>query len=239
MQQRDGIDDHGVAPAREIASLIDAAGCWLIEDETLAPLHFDGTPPPAVTAQVRSGRTITIGSLAKEVWAGLGVGWIRAEPTTTDDLARLRAAVDLGGSVPAQLIALRCLDGLEDRTARLRAALSERAAALGELIDEQLPEWSWAPPTGGLSLWCRLPAGSGDEGRPSGDGDRLARRAPEWGVSVLPGSSAAVDDRCDGFVRLSFAGPVDQLRTGVERLAAAWDPARAGKGARADRREGV
>ncbi len=198
---------------REIASLIDAAGCWLIEDEALAPLHFGDTPPPSVTAHVRSGRTITIGSLAKEVWAGVRVGWIRAEATMTEDLARLRAALDLGGSVPAQLVALRCLDGLDDRTARLRAELSDRAAVMGELIDAQLPEWSWTPPTGGLSLWCRLP---------DGDGDRLARRAPDWGVSVLPGSSAAVDDRCDEFVRLSFAGPVEQLRTGVTRLAAVW-----------------
>ena len=200
------------ARRREIAALIDAAGCWLIEDEALAPLHTDG-PPPSVSSQVRSGRTITIGSLAKEVWAGVRVGWIRADAATTEHLARLRAALDLGASVPGQLVALRCLERLDDRTARLRTELSHRADVLCDLVAGQLPEWTWTRPTGGLSLWCRLP---------DGDGDALARRAPDWGVSVLPGSSAAVDQSCDGHVRLSFAAPVDRLRTGVDRLAVAW-----------------
>ncbi len=205
------------ARRRDIAALVDAAGCWLIEDEALAPLHHDG-PPPSVSSQVRAGRTVTIGSLAKEVWAGVRVGWIRTDATTTEHLARLRAALDLGASVPGQLVALRCLDGVDDRTARLRTELSHRADVLCELLETQLPEWSWTRPSGGLSLWCRLPVAADR----SGDGDALARRAPDWGVSVLPGSSAAVDQSCDGFVRLSFAAPADQLRNGVERLAAAW-----------------
>ncbi len=141
------------------------------------------------------------------------VGWIRTDPTTTEHLARLRAAVDLGASVAGQLVALRCLERLDDRTARLRTELSHRADELCDLVAGQLPEWTWTRPTGGLSLWCRLP---------DGDGDALARRAPDWGVSVLPGSSAAVDQSCDGHVRLSFAAPVDRLRTGVDRLAVAW-----------------
>ena len=113
-----------VARRREIAGLVDAAGCWLIEDETLAPLHLDGPVPPSVTSFVRSVRSVTIASLAKEVWAGVRVGWIRTDPTTTEHLARLRAAVDLGTSVAGQLVALRCLDGIDQRTERLRAVLS-------------------------------------------------------------------------------------------------------------------
>ncbi len=208
----------------QVARSIDAAGCWLIEDEALVPLHFDGVPPRSVASRMRSGRTVTIGSLSKEVWAGLGVGWIRAEEGPTDHLARLRAALDLGGSIPGQLVALRCLDGIDDRTERLRSALAARADLLGELVGTHLPGWTWTAPTGGLSMWCRLHDGGQD-------GDALSRAAPAHGVAVLPGSSAAVDGSCDAFVRLSFAAPADELRIGVERLAAAWG-GRPGRGPR-------
>lgn len=198
---------------REVAAMIDASDCWLIEDETLAPLHFDGPGPAPVAASSRSGRCLTIGSLSKEIWAGLGVGWLRADATTTADLARWRAADDLGSSAVGQFAGWVCLDGLEERTARLRRELSERADALTGALGVELPEWRWTAPSGGLSLWCRLPAG---------DGDEFAARAPSVGVAVLPGSTASVDDRFDDHVRLSFAAPADQLVEGVARLRVAW-----------------
>lgn len=198
---------------REVAAAIDDSDCWLIEDETLAPLHLDGTAPLPIAATSRSGRCLTIGSLSKEIWAGLGVGWLRADAATTADLARWRAADDLGSSLVGQLAAWACFDGLEDRTARLRQELGVRTGAMSDALAAELPDWRWTAPSGGLSLWCRLPVG---------DGDEFAARAPAAGVAVLPGSTASVDDRFDDHVRLSFAAPVDQLVEGVARLRVAW-----------------
>lgn len=207
-----------IARRRQLASIIDASDCWLIEDETLAPLRFGAAdPPPSVASFGRSDRFITLGSLAKQVWGGLRVGWLRAPATTVERVGRLRAALDLGASVHAQLVASRCLVGLEDRTAALCDELERRSDLMQRSIAERLPGWSVTQPEGGLSLWCELP-----EPR----ADRLAALAPAHGVSVLPGSSTSSDAGLESHLRMCFAGDPELLRTGVARLARAWEELR-------------
>jgi DNA-binding transcriptional MocR family regulator len=198
---------------RELAAMVARAGAWLIEDETLASLRFEGPVSEPVAAHAASERHVVLGSLAKEVWGGLRVGWMWGPRVLVDRLARLRAATDLGAPVHAQLVALACLDGLDARTDALRSELARRARHLCDLVEAALPEWSCTRPDGGLSLWCRLPAPVGD---------RLSSWCVPFGVAVLAGSSTTVDDRGRDHVRLSFAASPEQLELGVERLAEAW-----------------
>lgn len=198
---------------RELAAMVARSGAWLVEDETLSALHFDGTRPDPVAAHAACERHVVLGSLAKQVWAGLRVGWLWAPRVLVDRLARLRAATDLGSSVHAQLVALACRDGLDARTAELRSVLAARARHLEALLAQRLPDWRCTRAEGGLSSWCRLPSPRGDE---------LAAWCPRLGVAVLAGSSTTVDGRGADHVRLSFAAPPELLDTGVERLAAAW-----------------
>lgn len=203
----------GVARRRELAALIDASAAWSIEDETLAPLCFDGPPPAPVATYARSDRHVVVGSLSKQVWGGLRVGWLCADELLVERLSRLRAATDLGAPVHAQLVALAALDGLEERTAALRSELGRRCDLLCELVQRELPDWTVRRPEGGLSIWCRLPVAAGDA---------LATVAPQLGVGVLAGSSATADDRGADHVRLSFAARPQRLEAGVARLAEAW-----------------
>jgi DNA-binding transcriptional MocR family regulator len=199
---------------RELAERIDRSETWLIEDEALAPLRFAAPPPPSVASQCRTERHVLLGSLSKQVWAGLRVGWLRADAGLVGRLARLRAASDLGGSVQAQLVALRCLDGLDERTAALRRVLDARAQHLAHGLARELPDWRVHTPDGGLSIWCTLPLSVADE---------LSACAPAHGVSVLPGSATSADDTFADHVRLSFALPPEVLDDGLVRLRAAWE----------------
>jgi DNA-binding transcriptional MocR family regulator len=202
---------------REVAAIVDAhPDLWLLEDETLAALRFDGDAdagrlaPPPIASLLHGDRFIVVGSFAKVVWGGLRVGWIRASASTIARIGRLRAALDLGGSAVAQLVALRCVDN--DLTA-LRSTLAGRAAFLAARIREELPEWRFVDPAGGLSLWCQLPFGTGDD---------LAAAGLAHGVSVLPGSAASVDEVHLDHIRISFGHPEDVLDAAVARLAKAW-----------------
>src|SRR5262249_39919551 len=72
--------------ARDRAALATAAaatGTRLVIDETFAELSLgDGEPalPAPLAAWDPAGQVITIGSMSKAFWAGLRVGWVRAEP---------------------------------------------------------------------------------------------------------------------------------------------------------------
>lgn len=203
----------GSARRERIAELVERSGAWLIEDETLAPLRFAGPPDPPIGARLPSGRHVVIGSLSKQVWAGLHVGWLHAPRELVARLARLRAADDLGGPVAAQLVALAALDGLDERTAALRVDIAARAELMHSALGELLGDWHVGVPDAGLSLWCRLPTPSAD---------RFAAVAQGFGVGVLSGTSASVDGTGADHVRVSFAGPEPMLREGVRRLQQAW-----------------
>ena len=200
---------------REVAALVDShPDLWLVEDETLAPLRFAGEIPLPVAALGRSDRFVVCGSFAKIVWGGLRVGWIRASESAVARFGRLRGALDLGGSAVAQLVALRCLPGLDASVADLRVLLAQRAQHLGDRLHEAVPSWRFVEPSGGLSLWCQLPGITGDE---------FASAALAHGVAVLPGSAASVDEVHLDHVRISFAHDPDVLDAAATRLAKAWE----------------
>jgi DNA-binding transcriptional MocR family regulator len=203
---------------REVAAVVDAnRDLWLVEDEALAPLRFAGPPPLPIAAHGRSERFLVLGSFAKPVWGGLRVGWIRASAGTIARIGRLRAALDLGGSSVSQLVAARCAAHLDADLERLRPALAAQASHLRAALRAALPGWEVNDPEGGLSLWCRLPRGTGDE---------LAAAGLAHGVSVLPGSAASVDEVHLDHVRISFAHPPEVLDVAVERLILAWEDLR-------------
>ena len=57
-------------------------------DEAIVGLHLDTEPERSVAALDEPGETvITIGSMSKTFWAGLRIGWVRANPSLINRLA--------------------------------------------------------------------------------------------------------------------------------------------------------
>lgn len=198
---------------RGVLALGRAAGVAVVEDAVLAPLVFRGPPPPSLLALDRE-RVYQIGSLSKTIWGGLRVGWLRAPSEVIMRLGRLKAANDLGSAVLTQVAALDCLGHYDELVERRRELVRDRVDTLVQALSELLPEWTFAEPSGGLSVWAGLPYGSGDD---------LTQLAMRRGVAVTPGSSAAQTDEFLGFLRLSAGPSPEAIREGVSRLAAAWE----------------
>lgn len=200
---------------REVARLVgDHGDAWLVEDETHAWTAYEASGPTVpIAAHGPAGRVLTIGSLSKVLWGGLRLGWIRGPAAVVARIGRLKAAQDLGNDAVSQAVVLALLDRVDAIACERRRALAGGAGLLVRMLHELVPAWQVRPPEAGLSLWARLPAGTGDE---------FAPVALRHGVRVLPGSAASPDEAHLDHLRLAVSLPPDRLVTAAVRLARAW-----------------
>jgi DNA-binding transcriptional MocR family regulator len=198
---------------REVARLAEERGVAVLEDESLSDLSFGPEPPPPIAHFAPRAPVLTVGSMSKLFWGGLRVGWVRAPRPLLPRLLRIKVVSDLSGSALSQALAARLLARREEVVRRRRQESKRRYRRLAELLRAALPEWSWTEPSGGLTLWARLPAPSAFE---------LARVAPRHGVSIVPGPVHSPSHGHADRVRLPFVLEDELLAEGIARLARAW-----------------
>jgi DNA-binding transcriptional MocR family regulator len=199
---------------RRLAALARATGVAIAEDNTLAELGADGSEPPQpIAAFSGDGPVLSIGSLSKLFWGGLRIGWIRAPRAVVAHLGRLKAAADLGSSIPSQMLAERLLPMAGEVRRMRRGQIQTRLEALEGMLGRGLPTWTWRSPRGGLCLWVQLPHGGASE---------FAQVAASHGVAIVPGPVMSARGAFDDFVRLPLSPDEDVLTRGVARLALAW-----------------
>jgi len=198
-----------------LAAIADAGRCVVVEDLALCDLLLDGGAVPQPVAAL-SPAVIAVGSVAKLLWGGLRVGWIRAESAALRELVVAgKSGVNRGTSAIAQGVAEALLSAVDGPwLAGYRAELRGRRDLLCGLLAAALPAWEVVVPAAGMSLWVRLPVV---------DAAAFAHVALRFGVLAGAGADACACGGHLGFLRLSFAPPAEELRVAVERLAAAWE----------------
>ncbi|HWG01590.1 MAG TPA: PLP-dependent aminotransferase family protein [Trebonia sp.] len=191
-----------------------------IDDMVLTGLALSDAqepPPLAALAPVRPN-VVSIGSLSKTYWGGLRTGWIRAPEGIIARLAAAKAAADLGSPAYQQAVVAALITRHHEEILKWRLDwLRPRYTALTRALRARLPGWSWAAPSGGLTIWAQAPG----EDDPAADSSVLAQSALRRGVAVLPGRLASVDGRAGPYVRLAFTLPPDQLTAAVGLIAEA------------------
>ena len=198
---------------RRVAELAALYGVPVIEDRVVAGISFDGVVPPTLAAERADAPIIVVESVSKWAWAGLRIGWLRADPVLVRRLRGARQLADQSTSVPGQLIALDLIAHTEELRRANSRIHQERLGLLERLMAAHLPDWQVDPPRGGLSLWVALPAGSADA---------LARIAATHGVSIAGSAAFAASVSSDDHIRIPFTAPEDVLTEGIRRLGAAW-----------------
>ncbi|EHR60695.1 aminotransferase-like domain-containing protein [Saccharomonospora cyanea] len=205
------------ARRRQVAELAARHGVAVVEDHAYAghSLTVDETalPAPLAAYAPESGEVLTVESL-KGIWAGLRVGWVRGPAGIIERCARRKAMADLGSPLIEQAVAARLVPRLAELS-RARCVVQRRQLAeLEHLLRQRLPEWTWTTPDGGSSLWVRLPGGH--------SADVYAQLALRHGVEVVPGSTMDPTGQHDGYFRIPFVRPLEELAELVSRLASAW-----------------
>lgn len=197
---------------RQLVKAAAASGTILVVDETLRELNLDGVATTPVAAF--SSAVVSIGSLSKSHWAGLRSGWIRADRALIQRFAAARSTLDLGGPVVEQLASAHLVRALaEPLPARLSALRNNRSVLL-ELLQEHLPQWQVERPSGGLSVWCRLPTPISTA---------LTVIAPDFGIRLAAGPRFGTGGAFEHYLRVPFTLQPEQLETAVHALRSAQD----------------
>lgn len=196
---------------QRIAELATRLGVPLVEDN--AYLAVDGSVPPIAAFAGGPAEILSVGSLAKSVWGGLRIGWVRAPAPLVERLARYKARADLGTPLLDQAVAARLLPRIGTIAAAREATHRQRVAHLGALVADQLPDWRWRTPDGGSALWVELP----------GVNARIfAQVALRHGVELVSGAVTDPSGGHENHVRLPFTLPEPTLTELVGRLRRAW-----------------
>ena len=119
-----------VAQRKQLAHIIYETRTRTIIDETMTDIWLDEpVPAPAAAAMTRRpDLMLTVGSMSKSFWAGLRIGWIRAERATLATIAVRRPSVDLGTAILEQLAAARLLAVADDVLPERRELIRHRRA---------------------------------------------------------------------------------------------------------------
>ena len=200
------------AQRRAVVELARRFGTRLVVDETTAELAIDVPAPAPFPDDV-----VHIGSVAKTLWGGLRIGWIRADTQTVRHLTRHRSPWELGTPVLDQLTVAEALPGIDavlaDRREQLRTG---RDTLLGLLADD-LPEWGRPLVPGGFCAWVNLGAEVSSA---------VVVAAARRGLQLTAGPRFGVDGAFERFLRVPFGYAPGVLEAAVPILVEAWAEAR-------------
>ena len=128
-------------------------------------------------------------------------------------LAAARMALDIASPVLEQLITVELLAEAATIFPRQREGARRAATRWSRRCARTLPEWRFAVPAGGLSLWIELDAPRSTA---------LAAVADRFGMRLAAGPRFGVDGAFERYLRVPYALPIPVLEDAVGRLAVAW-----------------
>lgn len=200
------------AQRRTVVDLARRYGTRLVVDETTAELAIDVPAPAPFPDDV-----VHVGSVAKSLWGGLRIGWIRADPQTVRRLTGCRAPWELGTPVLDQLTVARAMPDLDDVLADRREQLRTGRDTLFGLLADDLPEWELPVVRGGFCAWINLGAEASSA---------LVTAARRRGLQLTAGPRFGVDGAFERFLRVPFGYAPGVLEAAVPVLVEAWAEAR-------------
>jgi DNA-binding transcriptional MocR family regulator len=201
---------------RTLAEAAAETGVVVVEDHALSYLRLDAAeiPLPIAAFAPPDAGFIVVGSASKMFWSGLRTGWIRAPEPWLSRIARRKVAADLGSALFDQAVTARLLEARAEIQVALTSTLRERLSATEAALSQRFDGWEWTTPTGGSSLWVRLP---------TSDTESFSQVALRHGVEVVPGTAFSVSARFADRTRIPFTLEPRLRDAALERLSAAWD----------------
>lgn len=200
----------GAVIPRETLAAIAALGPLVICDEIYREIWYDAPPPSMLDVGVSENVIVLNGLSKSHAMTGLRLGWIFAREAVMKPIITAHQYVATCASVFSQALAEMIFDDPEWNAAWLAGVRAQfraqREAALYAIHHEL--EAELAPPAGAFYAFAPVP---------SCDTISFAKTlATDAAVLVIPG--LAFGTRGQGFIRISYAAPVEQITAGIERI---------------------
>ena len=206
----------------ELAALIEYAherAWWVISDEIYRAITFDGAPAAsALDVTSLMDRLVLIDGVAKTyAMTGWRIGWAIAPREVASAMTALQSHTTSNAAAPSQHAALAALSDRAAAEVSVTAMVAEfrrRRDAVVALVRRE-KGLEIVEPEGAFYLFARV----GDDDPDRDDGAAFARRLlDEHDVAVVPGSAFLTP----GWVRMSYAAPIDDVVEGTRRLVTLW-----------------
>jgi aspartate/methionine/tyrosine aminotransferase len=196
-------------------------GIWVITDEIYEHLVYDGvravSMPVAVPELV--DQCVIVNGVAKTyAMTGWRVGWMVGPADVIKAAGNLQSHLSSNVCNVAQRAALEAVTGPLDAVDEMRTAFDRRRRTIVEMLSA-IPGVSCPTPEGAFYVYPSVQGLLGKEirgQRPETSVDLAALILEHAEVAVVPGEAFGTP----GYFRLSYALGDDDLRTGVERMAA-------------------
>jgi aspartate aminotransferase len=206
----------------ELAAVIECAqdrGWWVISDEIYRVIAYGGSPATSALEVAPSlDRLVLVDGVAKAyAMTGWRIGWAIAPRELASAMTAFQSHTTSNAAAPSQHAALAALTNRDAADASVTAMVAEfhrrRDTVLAVVRAE--PELEIVEPEGAFYLFARV--GTDDPARD--DGAAFARRLlEEHEVAIVPGSAFLTP----GWVRMSYAAPIDDVVEGTRRLVSLW-----------------
>ncbi|MCB0109503.1 MAG: PLP-dependent aminotransferase family protein [Caldilineaceae bacterium] len=202
-----------LARRQHLAALAQQYDVVIVEDDPYGELRFEGERLPNLF-ELAPNHVLYAGSFSKILAPGLRMGWMIAPAWAKEKLMIAKQTADLQSPTYLQYVLAELLedDFIEQQFARLRDYYRKRRDLMMAALTREFPsEAAFACPTGGMFIWCELPAHV--------NATELLPQAIERKVAYMPGAAFFSDGSGHHTLRLSYTlADEAQINQGIKIL---------------------
>ena len=206
----------------ELAGLLQCAhehGWWVISDEIYRVIAYGQTAATSALEVAPSfDRLVLIDGVAKAyAMTGWRIGWAIAPRELASAMTAFQSHTTSNAAAPSQHAAVAALTNREAADASIASMVAEfqrRRDAVVAVVRAE-PGLEIVEPEGAFYLFAHV----GDDDPSRDEGATFAQRLLEQHeVAIVPGSAFLMP----GWVRMSYAAPIDDVVEGTRRLVSLW-----------------